>query len=522
MKKYLTFVLALGLAVSCGNSPKEPVQSMLGEYATVEIGKEDTPLLQGISDNGREVLNLYRFAAIEAGKIYWQQAFSDKAALDSLEDASVKQYAMINYGPWDRISGKTFIDGYGERPAGLCFYPEDMTAEEFEAFTDPLKNSPYTLIRRAEDGSLKCVWYHDAYKENIDKICNYLRAAADITIVPGVKDYLLSKADALSTDDYYESDCKWLDMDSKMDLVLGPSEAKDDYLYGIKRSYDAYVVLKDLDRSAALADFSKRIAGDEVADSSVKNDILVCDALYYAGNADAGIKDIAISLPFDPTVQETKGTRTLLMQNVIMAKYNAIMEPLADLLLSDDDDIHVTDEAFFWLTAFRELSHSLGVKQTAEGGSIEESLGNLSAVIEDAKADAMGANLAIRAIGDCKTKGIVTPEDAVATFVANMIRSSRFGNEVTGRAALICYNYLLANGAFEQHPDHCYYIDYDAAKAAVNALSEKLVALQANGSYSEAESFVNEYSAVGGELENAYMYLRTENIPIDIAFKFVW
>jgi hypothetical protein len=524
MKKYLTFALALGLAVSCGNSTKEPVQSMLSEYATVEIGKEDTPLLEGISDNGREVLNLYRFAAIEAGNIYWQQAFSDKAALDSLEDASVKQYAMINYGPWDRMTGEAFVEGYGERPAGLCFYPEDMTAEEFEAFQDPLKNSPYTLIRRAEDGSLKCVWYHEAYKENIEKICNYLRAAADITIVPGVKDYLLAKADALSTDEYYESDCKWLDMDSKMDLVLGPSEAKDDNLYGIKRSYDAYVVLKDVERSAALADFSARIASAESqeADSSVKNDILVCDALYYAGAADAGIKDIAINLPFDPTVQETKGTRTILMQNVIMAKFNSIMTPLAGLLLSDEDKVHVTDEAFFWITAFRELSHSLGVNQTAEGGSIEEALGNLSAVIEDAKADAMGANLAIQAIGNYQTKGIVTPEDAVASFVASSIRCARFGNEVSGRAALICYNYLLANGAFQQHPDNRYYIDYDAAKAAVNSLSEKLVALQANGSYADAESFVNEYSTVGSDLEEAFMYLRTEHIPVDIAFKFVW
>ena len=522
MKKYLIFALALGLAVSCGNSKKEPVQSMLSEYATVEIGKEDTPLLQGISDNGREVLNLYRFAAIEAGNIYWQQAFGDKAAIDALADGPAKQFAMINYGPWDRMTGEAFIEGYGERPAGLCFYPEDMTVEEFEAFDDPLKNSPYTVIRRADDGSLKCVWYHEAYKENIEKICNYLRAAADITIVPGVKEYLLAKADALSTDNYYESDCKWLDMDSKMDLVLGPSEAKDDNLYGIKRSYDAYVVLKDLDRSAALADFSKRIAETEAADSSVKNDIIVCDALYYAGGADAGIKDIAINLPFDPTVQETKGTRTLLMQNVIMSKFNAIMKPLAGILLNEDDAAHVSDEAFFWITAFRELSHSLGVEQSAEGVSTEDALGNLSAVIEDAKADAMGANLAIQAIGSYQTKGIVSPEDAVATFVANVIRSARFGNEVEGRAALICYNYLLAKAAFEQHPDNRFYIDYDAAKTAIDSLTESLVALQANGSLSDAQEFVENYLYVGPDLENAFMYLRTENVPVDIAFKFVW
>jgi len=520
MKKYLISALALGLAVSCGNPAKEPVQSLLSEYATVEIGKENTPLLQGISDNGREVLNLYRFAAIEAGNIYWQQAFGDKTAIDALEDGPVRQYAYINYGPWDRLTGKSFVEGYGERPAGLRFYPEDMTAEEFEAFSDPLKNSPYTLIRRAEDGSLKCVWYHEAYKESIDKIGNYLRAAADITIVPGVKEYLLAKAAALAGDDYLESDGKWLEMDSKMDLVLGPGEAKDDFLYGIKRSYEAYVVLKDVERSDAVKAFSETLAETEAAESFALNDISVCDALYYAGAADAGIKDIAINMPQESAAAAGKSARTLLMQNVIKAKFNTILKPLATLLLSDEDKVHVSDEAFFWITAFRELSHPLSAVRSSEGGA--EPLGNLSAVIEDARADAMGADLAINSIGNYRTRTVVTPEDAVATFVANLVRSSRFGDEVTGRAALLCYNYLLAEGAFALHPDSRYYIDYEAAKSAISALSVKLTKIQSAGSYAEAEAFVNEYSAIGSDLQDAYMYLRTEHIPVDIAFKFVW
>ncbi len=521
MKKYLIFASALGLALSCGNPAKEPVQSLLSEYATVEIGKENTPLLQGISDNGREVLNLYRFAAIEASNIYWQQSFGDKAALlESLGDGPLKEYAQINYGPWDRLTGKSFVEGYGERPAGLCFYPEDMTAEEFEAFADPLKNSPYTLIRRAGDGSLKCVWYHEAYKENIDKIGNYLRAAADITIVPGVKDYLLAKAEALAADDYLASDGKWLEMDSKMDLVLGPGEVKDDYLYGIKRSYEAYVVLKDVERSEAIASFSKALSGTEAAEGFAVNDISVCDALYYAGAADAGIKDIAINLPQESVEAAGKSARTLLMQNVIMAKFNTILKPLALLILSDEDKVHVSDEAFFWITAFRELSHPLAPARTSEDAA--EPLGNLAAVIEDARADAMGADLAINSVGNYRTRTVVTPEDAVATFVANLVRSSRFGDEVTGRAALLCYNYLLAEGAFALHPDSRYYIDYQAAKSAISSLSQKLARLRSEGSYEEAETFVNAYSAVGADLQDAYMQLRTEHIPIDIAFKFVW
>ena len=173
MKKLTIAWLILALvAVSCG--PKRTTAARLAEnYAEVTIPAPD---LSGITDNGKEVLNLYRFAADEVDKIYWQQNFGDKEALlSSLEDPAAKLYAEINYGPWDRIDGKPFVEGYGPKPAGARFYPADMTAEEFEAFADPDKNSPYTLIVRDGD-SLKTVWYHDAYAESIGKIADYLQA----------------------------------------------------------------------------------------------------------------------------------------------------------------------------------------------------------------------------------------------------------------------------------------------------------------------------------------------------------
>ena len=141
--------------------------------------------------------------------------------MNAISDPFQKTFAEINYGPWDRSTGKSFVDGYNDCPPGAGFYPADMTAQEFAAFDNPDKNSPYTLIRRSADGSLETVWYHDAYKEHIDKIANYLKAAADITIKPSVKEYLLSKAEALKTDSYYESSLAWLDMDD-MNAERGP------------------------------------------------------------------------------------------------------------------------------------------------------------------------------------------------------------------------------------------------------------------------------------------------------------
>ena len=89
----------------------------MADYAGVTI---DTPDLSGITDNGKEVLNLYRFAADEIDAIYWKQYFGDKAELlNSLEDPSQKLFAAINSGPWDRMNGQSFVEGYEKRLPGV-------------------------------------------------------------------------------------------------------------------------------------------------------------------------------------------------------------------------------------------------------------------------------------------------------------------------------------------------------------------------------------------------------------------
>ena len=198
-KMFIAAALAVALLSSCSGNKKDDVN--FAKYETVKIGPENSAYTNAISIYGKEVLNLYRFAAMEADKIYWKQVFGDKQALDSaITSPKIKEYADINYGPWDRITGNSFIEGYqAEIPAGKCFYPADMTQAEWEAFDDPAKYSPYTLIRRDSEGKLTTEWYHDAYKENIDKIANYLTAAADLTIVPSVREYLLAKAEGLKT-----------------------------------------------------------------------------------------------------------------------------------------------------------------------------------------------------------------------------------------------------------------------------------------------------------------------------------
>lgn len=534
MKKYIfLLVAATTILAGCSESKK---YSRLSDYATVEIGTAgEASLLEGISDNGKEVLNLYRFAAMEVDKIYWKQAFGNKASIDSLPASPQKDYAYINYGPWDRLTGKSFLRGYTwYMPEGACFYPEYMSDEEFQACDDPYKYSPYTVLRRDENGKLKSVWYHEEYAENVERICNYLRAAADITIIPSVREYLLAKADALETDNYRESEEKWLNMDnSRMDLVIGPNENKDDHRFGIKRSYSAYVVLKDVNLTNRVSKFVDMIGHmQEILPCKDEyktfipgghSNLFVCDALYYSGEANAAIKDLAINLPFDTAVQAELGTRTIMMKNVISAKFNHIVFPMGQFMLCDADRVLVDHDAFFWNVAFREIAHGLGVKTTVHGAEVGESLGSYAGTIEEAKALILGVYFTNQMIHEIETRDIVTGKNAFATFLASVLRASRFGNnEVVGQGNLICYNYLKEQGAFQRHNNGTYSINWNKVDSAVSSLAGRLLEIQALGDVKAAKDFVKTYTEIDADLEADRHNIRLELIPADVKFNFVW
>lgn len=532
MKKSL-FISALVLVamVSCKKTSKSPFEWNITKYAEVDI---EAPDLSGISDNGKEVLNLYRFAADEVDAIYWEQYFGNKQALlDSIKDPAQKTYVEINYGPWDRLNGKSFIDGIADRSPGVGFYPADMTAEEFNAYDNPDKNSPYTLIRRAKDGTLETVWYHDAYAEHIDKISNYLKAAADITIKPSVRKYLLSKIEALRTDKYYDSGVAWLDMnDSKMDLVIGPNEAADDQLMGLKRSYEAFVLLKKEARTKELMQFVSRIGefqqnlpGDpayKTFQPGTGSNIFSCDALYYAGKANAGVKVIALNLPFDNDVQRDKGTRTILLENIIRAKYNKIIAPAAQVLLTVEATEHLVSEAFFWNIAFREVAHGLGVKETVNGkGSVEQALGNFNSTLEEVKANAAGVLLVCQLQKHFDIHRIFTKEDALTTFFVSTVRSELFGKGSSlGRANIIIYNYLKEAGVFDRKASGQYTLDLKKMEEALSNLTALVLKIQATGDKAEAEKLEAKYSKPSPNYEADRQNLAFAGIPVDIRLNF--
>ena len=531
MKKIaILAAVAVMLTTAC-EQKKSQLEKKTEQYAVVDI---QAPDLSGISDNGKEVLNLYHFAADEVDAIYWEQYFGDKQQfINSIADADTKAYALINYGPWDRISGEPFIDGYQKRLPGANFYPADMTTDEFKNFANSDKDSPYTLIRRKADGQLESVWYHDAYKTHIDKIANYLTAAADITIKPSVKKYLQAKAEALRTDNYYESSIAWLDMtDSKMDIVIGPNESTDDQLLGKKRSYEAYVMLKNEAQTEKMQQFATRLnefqtdlpcpAEYKQFQPGTGSNIFSYDAIYYAGKANAGVKLIALNLPFDSDIQRDKGTRTILFENIIRNKFNYVVAPTANVLLETGYKENVSQEAFFWNIAFREIAHGLGVKKTITNGTdVETALGAIAPVLEEIKANVVGVYLVCKLQKHFDLPNIFTKEDALATFFASTIRSERYGEgSILGRTNIMIYNYLKDNAAFHRSVSGTYTIDFAKMESALAGLSALILEIQATGNVQKANEFVAKYSKPDDNLTADIKNLRLENVPIDIRLNF--
>ncbi len=522
----------LGLILSAYSCTQDRVNadSLVENYALVTIPAPD---LSGITNNGKEVLSLYRKAADEVDNIYWQQNFGDRNAfLESLSDASEKLYAEINYGPWDRIDGKPFLPGYSNKAAGARFYPEDMTAEEFTAFADPDKNSPYTMIVREGD-ALKTVWYHDAYAKSIERIAVYLHRAADVTIKESVRHYLLKMIEGLKTDNYYESNKAWLEMnDSKMDLVIGPIEAVDDALYGTKASYGAYVLLKNLQRteelnalSARMNEFQAMLPGDPADHNYVpgsKSDIFSCNVLYCSGYTNAGYKVIGINFPYDAKVQEELGTRTIIFDNIIREKFNRTVHPVGSLLLEDVYQPHVDASAFYWLIVFREIAKGLGVKETINGkGTVAEALGNEALVLEKAKSNVLGTLLCAQEAAAYHISALFQKEDVLTTFVTNTIRSARFGvADPTGIANIFVYNYLLESKAISWKPSGRYSIDYDRTWAALEALGAEILRIQAHGDIQAANATLVKYGVAGPESLSDKRLLEKAGIPVDIRFNY--
>lgn len=510
--------------------PLETVEARPDIYADFTL----TADLSYYTDNQREMIGLLIDASQIMEDLFWRQAYGDdyEAWLASLDNVDVRLFAEQNYGPWDRLDDfKPFVDGVGARPPGANFYPNDMTREEFDAAYLPGKAGLYSLIRRDGAGELTLIPYHIAYKDELAAAAALLHEAADLAESPDFANYLKLRAAALISDDYQLSDMFWMDVkENEIDVVIGPIETYEDQLFGYRAAFESYVLLKDLEWSARLARFAEFLPelqeGLPVPDDYKQespgsdSDLNAYDVVYYAGDSNAGAKTIAINLPNDEEVQLAKGTRRLQLKNAMQAKFEKILEPIADVLIDDEQRKHVSFDAFFANTMFHEVAHGLGVKNTINGkGTVREALRELASSMEEGKADILGLYM-ITSLYDNGEMGDVVLEDYYVTFMAGVFRSIRFGaGDAHGKANMVRFNYFLENEAFVRDAETGKYrVDFDRMREAIAGLSNTLLVLQGDGDYDGALELMNTKGVIGADLQSDLDRLTQASIPVDITF----
>jgi hypothetical protein len=505
----------------------------LADYAQVQL----TADLSGFDANQKQML----VKLIEAGQvmddIFWQQAYGDKdQLLSDIRDPATRTLVEYNYGPWDRLNDDhPFVAGIGKKPLGANFYPTDMSVDEFKQSKLSDKDSLYTLLRRDPKGALITVPYHQAYQDQLAKASDLLNQASALSSNASFKKFLSLRAQSLLTDQYQQSDFAWLDVqDNPVDVIIGPIETYQDGLFGYKASYECFVLLKDQNWSVKLkrfAQFLPMLQKDLPVPPKYKkeapgsdSDLGAYNAIYYAGDANAGAKTIADNLPNDEQVQLQKGTRRFQMENVIHAKFDKIMLPIAKELIVPDQVQHVTFDAFFQNTMFHEVAHGLGIKNTVQGKktattTVRKALKDYASSFEEGKADVLGLYL-VEWLADKGELDKSKLMDNYVTFLAGIFRSVRFGaSDAHGKANMVRFNFFSQMGAFSRDPaTGKYRVDADKMRAAVQALSAKLLTIQGDGDYAAAKKLTDEQGVIQPQLRSDLQRLSNDDIPIDIVF----
>lgn len=543
----LAVILMFLIISSCNKATREPVSTSAMDYYDWSSNPENehqkllhkyTPFklttdLSALSEKQRQLISILVNASEIMDNLFWHDAYGNKEELlQSIDNEDLRAFALINYGPWDRLGGNaSFIDNIGAKPPGANFYPSDMSKEEFEACDLPEKASLYTYIRRDKDGKLTSVPYHKMFSKEVSQVSDLLKQAAELAENEGLRKYLELRAKAILTDNYQESDMAWLDMkNNQIEVVIGPIETYEDQLYGYKAAHEAYVLIKDMEWSKRLAKYAAFLPdlqrGLPVPDEykteepGTDTELNAYDVIYYAGDCNSGSKTIAINLPNDEEVQLAKGTRRLQLKNAMRAKFDKILVPIADVLVDDSQRDHITFDAFFSNTMFHEVAHGLGIKNTINGkGTVRTALKEHASALEEGKADMLGLYMIKQLFDQGEIEGDI--EDYYVTFMTSIFRSVRFGaSSAHGKANMIRFNYFNENGAFDKSEESGRYtINFERFEEAMSSLSELILTLQGDGNYDGVAQLVSEKATIPETLQSDLDRLADEGIPIDIVFE---
>lgn len=472
-------------------------------------------------------------------EIYWLQEHpqlpqwrTQLAALPHTpeRDAALR-YFDIMAGPWDHLDDNKPFLNVGPRPAGGGFYPLDMTKQEFEAYVaahpdqKQALTSYFTIVRR-NGNALTAVPYSQAYNAQLTRAAALLREAAALSQNATLSDFLNKRAAAFLSNEYVESDKAWMDIaGSHVEPTIGPYEVYDDELFGYKAAFESFIAIADPRASGELDALKSHMRELETRlpiedrykhpERGFESPIRVVDLLYGAGEARNGVQTIAYNLPNLEEVIAQKGSKKVLLRNVMHAKFDQIVTPIGGLVLSNDVAGQLQFQPWFINVLMHELAHGLGPQ------GVNKTLKERHSALEEAKADVTG----LHNIGVLAERGVYNADFVRRAYIghlADIFRSTRFGTaDAHGQANLIQFNWLSEKGALKRDAaSGKFVVDMDAFMRFNRELATEIMTIQATGDYDRAGKLLEKYgTVVNSDLQSAISKL--SSVPVDINPKYV-
>jgi peptidase M49-like protein len=551
-----TILIVAALAAAHGDStlqerpPTYPtaaeLRTMTARFAPAEIGADLSRLpaderraLAKLVDASK-IMDALFLRQVWAGNDALLQELS-RGALPNSPNAERLHYFLINKGPWSRLDhNRPFIPGVPAKPEEANFYPAGARKAEVQKWIDSLGGEVkaqatgfFTTIRRGTGSQpFVAVPYSVEYQGELARAAGLLREAAQLTAEPTLKKYLASRADAFISNDYYDSDVAWMELDASVEPTIGPYEVYEDEWFNYKAAFEAFITVRDDAETKKLQTFSAGLQDLENAlpiDAKYRNPTLgalapirVVNVVFTAGDANRGVQTAAFNLPNDERVVKEKGSKRVMLKNVQEAKFKMVLLPISKVALPAAEQKYVSFDAFFTHILMHELMHGLGPHNINVGGrttTVRQELKETYSAIEEAKADVSGL-WALKQLAD---KGRIEPaiaETMYTTFLASAFRSIRFGiNEAHGRGIAIQLNYLLDAGAFKVRPDGTFEADHAKMPEAVAALTRDIMTLQAEGNHAKAKELIERLGIVRPSVQK--LLEKLTKVPVDIEPRFV-
>ncbi|HEY1525176.1 MAG TPA: hypothetical protein VGH51_02970 [Candidatus Angelobacter sp.] len=542
-------------ASSPNNAPNaDELNQMAARFAPVPLNVDlsalsasDKKALAKLIEAGRIVNHLFMQQFWSGDLALYQKLQQDKSALGKAR----LHYFWINKGPWSEIDEhKAFLPGVpAKKPGGANFYPEDMTREEFESWVaahpqeKERAESFFTVVRRDANKQLTLVPYNVEYKTDLAHAAKLLKEAAALTDNASLKKFLTTRAAAFGSNDYFESDMAWMDLDAPVDVTIGPYETYNDELFGYKAAFEAYINVRDEKESARLAFLGEHLQEIEnnlpedpqyrVAKLGAAAPIRVVNEVFAAGDGNHGVQTAAYNLPNDDKVVQQKGSKRVMLKNIQEAKFKSTLEPISKVVLQPAAQQDLSFELFFTHIVAHELTHGLGPHQIKINGRDTNprlELKELYSAIEEAKADVTGL-FALQYLMTQADKGAGTQPAPLphgpdaerklyTTYLASSFRTLRFGlQDSHAKGMAVQFNYFLDKGAFVANSDGTFSVNVDKMKTAVAGLDHDLLTLEATGDYAGTKKLMSEMMVLRPEVQKALE--RLKGVPTDIEPLFV-